>query len=710
MNKNTLNWRFDVNTFRLIGRDLITDRITAVFELVKNMYDANAQNAWVKFENIHSKINAKIILKDDGLGMSFEDIRDKWMVIGTNSKRKQSHSPAPYNRRYVGEKGIGRFAVDKLGGKVTIRTKKAGETQWLNVELNWENYEQLAKEQSLTLFTEVDNNFFYEDAPSQEEHGTELIITGIREEWTKNDLERLSKELTKIVSPFHKLNPPFDIFVKSNEHPDFGGKEPVKTDIVSFYSHKAEITFFEDKNNPENSYQEIIKFDKEKGEIYTEKKPLEIFGGVKMKIYFFDEEAKNKFNKFSKSDDTKIDGIKIYRDGLVTTPFAELNADRNKQKDILGIDKRLWRDIFNRISTREIIGILDITQEGNPKITDTTNRQDFVDNTEYRRLKDFIIEQLDVFSEIKIYKREQKKRQVDSLLEKVKEDTKDFEKTIKNIQVKLDKVEPELKNEIESLKKQSAELENALKKGIEQQKKERKEFLRKENIYLSLVSSQTFAGELAHTVRQSLGNVKDMIEFFKNRYPNPKYEDIFKQYVFLAYEELEKLNKIVDFMLGFAAANEESLGDFSLKEVIENLLQRVYFLSFEKEQISIFTELENYTLFGNKRFFEDIIQQLISNSIKFLKETSEKKIRCTGYIENNHYILLFSDNGVGIPKENREKVFEMYFTTSSEQGGAGIGLWVAKLRAEVFRGTIEVIDSELAQGATFKIMLPLKKS
>ena len=114
--QGSLKWRFDVSTFRLIGRDLITDRITALFELVKNCYDANAQNVIVSFENVAAGESGAIItIEDDGFGMSFEDIRDKWMVIGTSSKRKEPFSPEPFNRKCVGEKGIGRFAVDKLG-------------------------------------------------------------------------------------------------------------------------------------------------------------------------------------------------------------------------------------------------------------------------------------------------------------------------------------------------------------------------------------------------------------------------------------------------------------------------------------------------------------------------------------------------------------------------------------------------------------------
>src|SRR5574344_1327748 len=96
-----LHFKFDVSTFRLLGRELITDRITALFELVKNCYDANAQNVTLTFINVNPlSTDSRIIIEDDGLGMSYSDIRDKWMVIGTSSKRKKSKSfsPEPYHR------------------------------------------------------------------------------------------------------------------------------------------------------------------------------------------------------------------------------------------------------------------------------------------------------------------------------------------------------------------------------------------------------------------------------------------------------------------------------------------------------------------------------------------------------------------------------------------------------------------------------------
>lgn len=739
--KNILQWRFDVNTFKLIGRDLITDRITALFELVKNSYDANAQKVEVQFFDVgQSLTHSKILIKDDGIGMTLDDIQNKWMVVGTASKRKATHSPAPYNRRYVGEKGIGRFAVDKLGGKVIIRTKQKGEKQWLNVVINWEDYEKLASQDVFTLFTEVENSYYFEDAQDEDEHGTELIITRIRENWTSDNLERLSKELTKIVSPFYPVNPPFDIYLYANEYQKIAingikldGKQPLKADTIDFYSHKAEINFqlstdF-DLSNPEkyypNSYQEVLKFDDRNGRIYTEKATIKEFGAVSMKLYFFNTEAKNKFKKYYKSiddEDTYIDGIKIYRDGIITTPFAETASHVDNQRDILGIHKRLWRDIFNRISTREVIGILDITAKNNPDIRDATNRQDFVDTAAYRELKEFIVEQLSVFEKIKIFERQLKKIKIETGLDQAQEQFKDFEKQVTNIGKQIDKefekLVPELKstfeplkNIIEPLKQQTKEIEKAYQKGVEQMREDRKEFLRKENMYLSLMSLQLYAVQVAHAIRTKLGSVKDMADFFKRRYPDTKFEEKFKEYAVRIVDELQQLQHITDFMLSYAKAGVADIKEFNIKNVLTKLLTETYSLPFENTKITAIVEMEDCVMRGHQQFFQDIFQQLIANSIKALENTTDKKIRCSGYVTQDAYIILFSDNGFGIKKGVEERIFEIFYTTTAEQGGAGIGLWIAKSRIEALKGSIEVVENEFKPtGATFKITFPFSKN
>ena len=700
--QNILKWRFDVSTFRLIGRELITDRITALFELVKNCYDANSTRVDVIFENVSSiNSDSKITIKDNGYGMKFEDIRDKWMVIGTSSKRKEPYSPVPFKRRCVGEKGIGRFAVDKLGNKVNIITKKASDTQKLNIEIDWNKYEtsNVNSQDEIVLFTDIENQYRYESS-NETEQGTILEISGIREIWTENDINRLYKELSKLVSPFYPLNPPFDIYIQSNDYTKYYDKTIVKIDTIKYSSHEASISF-----DNESKTQESLYFDKIEGAIKRKIAPFRSFGGVSIKLYYFDESAKKQYKAKYRNDDTKIDGAKIYRNGIITTPFAEFEAHPDKKRDILGIDKRLWRDIFNRLGTRDFIGIIDITKEGNPEIKDATNRQDFVDNQKYRDLKDFIIEQIDVFSELRIYKREQKKANATEELKKASEDVDNFVKTIEIIEQKS----PELKKELSPLKKQAQHVNDAVKKGIAEHKRAEQDFLRKENVYLSLMSLQDYAANMSHAVRESLGKIKDKAETFKLYYPNADLEDIFKLYAVEIYDEMTNLKKVIDYMLSYAGSNI-TFEDLDIKKLI-NALFAEYQLRFANENIRPLIEIkDNLIIYANRQFFADIFQNLIHNSVKALKNKTDKIIKCSGYIESNTFILLFSDNGIGIPVENRDKVFNLYYTTTAEEGGAGLGLFIVKTRIDALKGTVNVVDNEfLPTGATIKITLPFKK-
>jgi signal transduction histidine kinase len=695
--ENSLKWRFDVNTFRLIGRELITDRITAVFELVKNCYDANATNVFVEFKNV-SKDNHKgiITIRDDGEGMSLTDIREKWMVVGTASKRTHDTSSPPFNRRYVGEKGIGRFAVDKLGGKVYIKTKKRSEKKLLTVEINWDNYENLAKQKKLTLFTDIENRY-YETDDEENNQGTTLEIHNLHDSWSSLDLERLYKELGKIVSPFYPLNPPFNVIISSNEIKKFDNRL-VFTDTVKYSSNSGEIGF-----DLEKGKQEILEFNEKIGKIVKKQVSLKSFGPVKMKLFYFDENAKRNYNAAYRKD--RIDGVKIYRDGLITTPFAEFESNPNKQRDIIGIDKRMWANIWDNIGSREIIGVVEITKNNNPCIIDATNRQDFVDNIEYRELKDFILDQIDVFSKLKKYEREKRKGEINTGLIQAKDEVQVFTETIE----KIVKKSPGLKPLLAPLKKQAKNINSTLKKGLDEQKRVHEDFVRKENIYLSLMSLQDYATRLSHAVRTSLGKIKRMAEFFKDYYPNLKHERYFKEYAVNIFNEMSTLDRVIDFMLSYAASNID-FEEFNLNQYIEEIfaLNRI---NFNAENIKTIVEInKNFTLVGNKIFIQDIIQNLISNSIKALTNTKEKIIKCTGNVEDDNFILIFSDNGCGIKPGDEDKVFDIYYTTTSEQGGAGLGLFIVKMRLEAMKGAIEVTESEFKPGATFKITFPFNKN
>lgn len=706
--EDVLKWRFDVNTFRLLGRELITDRITAVFELVKNCYDANATEVEVSFFDVHSNSDQrKITIRDNGIGMSFSDVDNKWMVVGTNSKRTTLYSPQPFGRRFVGAKGIGRFAVDKLGSKLLIRTKQKGEDQALVVRVDWDEYETKSAQSSsnqLTLFTEVENKYHFEPADVNS-HGTTLEITNVSEIWTSADMERLYKELSRLISPFYPINPPFEIYLTSNEFQEYKRKN-VKPDPVKYYSHHIELNY-----DLKSSKQQTLRFDNQSGKIVKDEVEIKPFGPIKLRMFYFDERAKKKYNAAYKNDDTRIDGIKIYRDGVIATPFAEYHSSPDHKRDILGIDKRRWGGAFDKVSTRELIGVLDITQEHNPKIIDATNRQDFIDNPEYRGLKEFILEQIDVFGKLKVHERDLKRSTAEIELVKAGQEVKSFTATLEEIEKELIREKPHLKGKLDPLKKQVKELSSTISHSINEQKKFQKDVIRKENIYLSLMSLQDYASNISHAIRTSLGKIKRMAEFFKLNFPNNKYDHVFIQYASLINEEMNTLIKVTDFMLSYASSNIE-FEEFSVKSMLEELFYKAYYQTFATEKINVTLDLkDDFIINGNIKFLQDIFQNLISNSIKALKQINNKVIKCSTLLDDDNFTIYFSDNGTGIAPGDEKWIFGLYNTRTAELGGSGIGLYIVEKRIEALKGTIEVVENEFKPtGATFMIKLPFNKT
>ena len=163
-------------------------------------------------------------------------------------------------------------------------------------------------------------------------------------------------------------------------------------------------------------------------------------------------------------------------------------------------------------------------------------------------------------------------------------------------------------------------------------------------------------------------------------------------------------------MLSYAQVDlEDSI--FSVSEVINGVLKGAHIIIFEKEEIKIDISIrDNIQLTGKRKFLEDVLSNLISNSRKALTNEKDKIISCESYVDGDKLTIIFSDNGHGVDYNIQDKMFEMFKTTTAEEGGAGLGLFIARSRMKALNGTIDLIPSVFApKGASFRLIIPLKK-
>jgi anti-sigma regulatory factor (Ser/Thr protein kinase) len=215
---------------QLLGDQLIGSAKLAVFELVKNAYDADASHVRVILRRLRSP-SPEITVIDDGEGMSLATIRDVWLVPGDDHREKeraaQKRSPK-FGRLPLGEKGVGRFAVHKLGDQITLVTRAAGEMECV-VKINWpELLQHEFLDRAFVTVREREPKIFADDKT-----GTVINISSLREtSWTRRDVRDLYRQLTSIASPFGKYSSDFNVRVEVPDEPTYLNDLPDTSELV----------------------------------------------------------------------------------------------------------------------------------------------------------------------------------------------------------------------------------------------------------------------------------------------------------------------------------------------------------------------------------------------------------------------------------------------------------------------------------------------
>ena len=151
-----------------LGEQLIKNENIAILELVKNAYDADAKKVVVNMHFIDDKDTGYIEIHDDGCGMSMDIIKDIWMEPGNSHKKDvvERKERSDLGRLPIGEKGIGRFAILKLGRDIKIITRPEGSDKEYFVDYDLSAY---------------DDDFLTREGKQQELYIDDIKITLVEE-------------------------------------------------------------------------------------------------------------------------------------------------------------------------------------------------------------------------------------------------------------------------------------------------------------------------------------------------------------------------------------------------------------------------------------------------------------------------------------------------------------------------------------------------
>lgn len=401
---------------RLLGDELIRDPNIALFELVKNAYDADAHYAIVTLSDIDNSQIGRIVIEDDGTGMDWATVTGAWMEPGTDFRKKQRSQErgrsAIFGRLPLGEKGVGRFAAGKLGDKVTLITRAKDQPE-IVVEINWQRLlaHDYLSEALVPIHTREASVF------TGHETGTRLEITLLRDAWSRRMVRDAQRAMAAICSPFGEVG---DFRAELRVTPDKGwlaGLTDAKTVIEQalftatghIWGVQGEGTYlsYQYDFKPPNAMDRVL------GRRASEDKfplpPLRAIrledtlptniadhaiGDVSFVLHIFDREPQ--ILRLSSTDRRGLrqfldqnGGIRVYRDGIRVYSYGE------PEDDWLELSAERINVPTARLSNNIVTGAFFLQLEKSSDLIEKTNREGFVENNAYRSFRNAVIRAVD---------------------------------------------------------------------------------------------------------------------------------------------------------------------------------------------------------------------------------------------------------------------------------------------------------------------------
>ena len=409
-----LQFRPRARILQLLGDELIGSPRLAVFELVKNAYDADAEVVRVVLNDIE-RPDASIIVEDDGDGMSLDTIRNIWLVPGHDHRARQRKASkrTRLNRLPLGEKGVGRFAAHKLGNRIELVTRAEDQEECV-VSINWAVLIRETELSDATVQVIVRKPAVFAGAHT----GTRITISELREsKWTRGEVRRLQRQITSIASPFTKRSDQFETRLEAPGCEDWLAGVPDVEVLLRRAPWRFWFSFNKGRFDWEYRFHGMPGIDIPSRKLRKSEEPLllpperdpdtlgadkgarrlrgrtvvanetasEGIGPIAGHFYVFDRDkamlARIGESQLIRNYLDENGGIRVYRDNVRVYNYGEPGDDW------LGLDLRRVNTPTRNISRNIVVGAVDLDLATSAGLVEKTNREGFVENTAFRRLQ-----------------------------------------------------------------------------------------------------------------------------------------------------------------------------------------------------------------------------------------------------------------------------------------------------------------------------------
>ena len=743
-----------------LGRESISNSIVAILELVKNAYDADAENVRIRFGNL-DRANPLLVIEDDGNGMTEQQMRDEWLAIGTSNKLLSGQS-AQKKRVLTGEKGLGRLGLDRLCGKTVVQSFSEKESGGLELEINWHRYyeEMNAPLQNIRHDLYRIPKFIVDPITNVSEEftkGTRLILHDLKDVWSKEHWQDLKQELRLLISPFAGIND-FAIELASGMKWDEIDGKVGSAEMLNAAEWKLIAEFNEEKNvsytMSSDQHQENFKhgpFSWSENFRHTNEQPL--CGPLKFEMYFFPRRpvdlgevnfSQKQIREFLDSNQ----GIRIYRDSFRVKPYGEptgegdwLRLSYRRQQHPSGITQGHWR-----VGSNQVVGAVFLKRDKNPALIDQTNREGIVEGPPFYHLKMLAGHAIRFFE----LRREEFEKTRDKLTEyeqtrgEATKSTKASLEAVNNLKDTTSKVTEILQtavqetpaahdvevllksldtaiNKVDGTVTNTQKTYDRLAKATEEQQEElqsQKDTLG--NLASLGILTASFGHETlgasnvvmtnARQLRRNLDKGLFMVA--------PDVRKMVEDNLEFLVSDAGKINDFAKFALRNINRDKRKRKEVNLSGVIKQTLE-FFDRPLKERNIAVKLNLPEKVppIFAFEIDWESIFVNLITNAVWALEGTKaeQRKIRITMWEAENHLEITFADSGCGLEAGTDDQIFLPTFSTKrndkGETIGTGLGLTIVKGFVEDYKGgNIRVQSPCDLGGAQFHIQIPILKS